>query len=332
MTKALVRDVGVFNHMGPKNPAAEPMDVIAAKAGEGTSRPHLVGLPSLVAAAVQASEAQSAEKGVSQGAAQVTSVGTPTGVAKTTQKRSAPETRGPPRNKPSKNMTVEGGRPASPPQTSARPQEEDEDVEVVNSETDSDLSTMKINYIDPAVVARAQHETHQQFWSDMGLGDFAALNWGCLTGTETQCREFMWNYNKEYTTSLGHPGDLSESSLGTIFKLGGAKDRQASLRAKQWQSQKFTGAKEKNGYKWNQCTDPSLVERMEFMRTALYMQEKKTMVSASLVREAEQVLGNNTNWAKHFHKQFHQQMVVARISKKTLLGSHIRMIFYWIKQ
>ncbi|CAM6090559.1 unnamed protein product [Calypogeia fissa] len=84
MTKALVRDVGVLNHMGPKNPAAEPMDVIAAEAGEGTSRPHLVGLPSLVAATIQASEAQSAEKGVLQGAAQVTSARTPTGVAKTT--------------------------------------------------------------------------------------------------------------------------------------------------------------------------------------------------------------------------------------------------------
>ncbi|CAM6082099.1 unnamed protein product [Calypogeia fissa] len=65
----------------------------------------------------------------------------------------------------------------------------------------------------------------------------------------------MWNYNKEYTRSLGYPINLSESSLATIFKLGGAKDRHASLRAKQWQFQKFTGAKEKNGYKWNQCTD-----------------------------------------------------------------------------
>ncbi|CAM6094050.1 unnamed protein product [Calypogeia fissa] len=115
MTKALVRDVGVLNHMGPKNPAAELMDVIAAKAGEGTSRPHLVGLPSLVAVVVRASEAQSAKKGGLQGAAPVTSAGTPTGVAKTTQKRSAPETRWPPRSKPLKNVTIEGGRPASPP-------------------------------------------------------------------------------------------------------------------------------------------------------------------------------------------------------------------------
>ncbi|CAM6090611.1 unnamed protein product [Calypogeia fissa] len=68
------------------------------------------------------------------------------------------------------------------------------------------------------------------------------------------------------------------------------------------------------------------------MRVALYMQEKKTTVSASLVRKAEQVLGSNTNWAKHFHKQFHQQMTMARISKRTLLGSHIRMIFHWVKQ
>ncbi|CAM6128467.1 unnamed protein product [Calypogeia fissa] len=142
----------------------------------------------------------------------------------------------------------------------------------------------------------------------------------------------MANHEKEHSTSLGYPISLSESALATIFKLGGAKDRQASLRAKQWQSQKFLGVKEKNGYKWNQCTDPLLVERLEFMRVALYMQEKKTTVSALLVREAEQVLGSSTNWAKHFHKQFHQQMTVARISKKTLLGSYIRMIFHWVKQ
>ncbi|CAM6082638.1 unnamed protein product [Calypogeia fissa] len=55
MTKTLVRDVGVHNHAPPKNPEAEPMEVIATKADEGTSTPHLVGLPSLVAAAVQAS-------------------------------------------------------------------------------------------------------------------------------------------------------------------------------------------------------------------------------------------------------------------------------------
>ncbi|CAM6128013.1 unnamed protein product [Calypogeia fissa] len=344
MTKTLVREVGVHGHALPKNPEAEPMEGIAAEAGEGTSTPHLVGLPSLVAVVVQASEAQTAgkegskgkaqaaEKEVSKGKTQAAAGGTPTVVAKTTQKRSASEVRGPPKNRSSKTMTVESGRPASPPQTMARSQPEDDGMEVVDSRTNSDLSTMRVNRMDLAVVDRAQHEQHQQFWADMGLRDFAALNWGCSTGSKIQCREFMANYEKEHSTSLGYQISLSESSLATIFKLGGAKDRQASLRAKQWQSQKFSDAKEKNGYKWNQCTDPLLVERLEFMRVALYMQEKKTTVSASLVREAEQVLGSSTNWAKHFHKQFHQQMTVARISKRTLLGSHIRLIFHWVKQ
>ncbi|CAM6104278.1 unnamed protein product [Calypogeia fissa] len=55
-------------------------------------------------------------------------------------------------------------------------------------------------------------------------------------------------------------------------------------------------------------------------------------MSGSLVREAEEVLGSSTNWAKHFHKQFHHELSSARLTKKTLLGSHICMIFHWIKQ
>ncbi|CAM6086196.1 unnamed protein product [Calypogeia fissa] len=193
MTKILVRDVGVHNHAPPKNPEAEPMEVIATEAGEGTSTPHLVGLPSLVAVAIQASEAQVAEKEVSKGKAQATVAGTPTVVVKTTQKRSVSEVRGPLKNRPSKTVIVESGRPASPPQTTAKSRQEDEDVEVVDSRTDSDLSTMKVNRIDLAVVDRAQHDNHRKFWVDMGLGEFAALNWGCQIGSETQCREFMWN-------------------------------------------------------------------------------------------------------------------------------------------
>ncbi|CAM6128466.1 unnamed protein product [Calypogeia fissa] len=167
MTKMLVHDVGVHGHALPKNPEAEPMEGIAAEAGEGTSTPHLVGLPSLVAAAVQASEAQAAEKEwsklkaqaaekeVSKGKTQAAAGGTPTIVAKTTQKRSASEVRGPPKNRASKMVTVESGRPASPPQTTSKSQPEDEGVEVVDSRTNSDLSTMKVNRIDLAVVDRA---------------------------------------------------------------------------------------------------------------------------------------------------------------------------------
>ncbi|CAM6098034.1 unnamed protein product [Calypogeia fissa] len=166
----------------------------------------------------------------------------------------------------------------------------------------------------------------------MGLGEFVALDWNCKMGTVPECREFILNSTNKYTTTLRCMIDLSEVSLAMIFKLGEANTREASLRARQWQSQKFIGAKDKNRYKLSQCTNPTLVERLEFMRTAWYMQEKKAMVSGSLVREVEEVLGSSTNWAKHFHKQFHHELSMARLTKKTLLGSHIRMIFHWVKQ
>ncbi|CAM6125219.1 unnamed protein product [Calypogeia fissa] len=67
------------------------------------------------------------------------------------------------------------------------------------------------------------------------------------------------------------------------------------------------------------------------MRAALYMKVAKTTMSRSLVREAEEVLGSGTNWSRHFHKQFHHELGLAQLSQKTLLGSHIRMMFHWIK-
>ncbi|CAM6084797.1 unnamed protein product [Calypogeia fissa] len=79
-----------------------------------------------------------------------------------------------------------------------------------------------------------------------------------------------------------------------------------------------------------------MLERLEFMHTTLYIQEKKTTVSGSIggsmVREVEEVLGSNTNWSKHFYKQFHHEMAGLRVHKKSILGSHIRMIFAWYKQ
>ncbi|CAM6102401.1 unnamed protein product [Calypogeia fissa] len=105
----------------------------------------------------------------------------------------------------------------------------------------------------------------------MGLGEFAAFNWNCTIGFEDECKEFLWNYNKESTMAKNWPIDLSEKRLATIFKLTDKTDRQAGLRAKQWQSQKFSGAKEKNGYNWSQCTDRAMMERLEFMCTTLYI-------------------------------------------------------------
>ncbi|CAM6082270.1 unnamed protein product [Calypogeia fissa] len=51
-----------------------------------------------------------------------------------------------------------------------------------------------------------------------------------------------------------------------------------------------------------------------------------------MVREVEEVLGSIINWSKHFYKQFHHEMVGACIHKKSILGSHIRMIFHWYKR
>ncbi|CAM6102402.1 unnamed protein product [Calypogeia fissa] len=51
-----------------------------------------------------------------------------------------------------------------------------------------------------------------------------------------------------------------------------------------------------------------------------------------MVREMEEVLGSSTNWSKHVYKQFHHEMVGSRVHKKSILGSHICMIFAWYKQ
>ncbi|CAM6082271.1 unnamed protein product [Calypogeia fissa] len=141
-------------------------------------------------------------------------------------------------------------------------------VEVHEIESNTDLKLVRINRVDLEIVAKAQQESHKQFWADKGLGEFAALNWNCIVGFEDECREFLRNYNKDSTMANNHTIDLSEKRLATIFKLGDKTDRRAGLRAKQWQLHKFSGAKEKNGYKWS---NPTMVERLEFMRTTLYI-------------------------------------------------------------
>ncbi|CAM6125221.1 unnamed protein product [Calypogeia fissa] len=70
----------------------------------------------------------------------------------------------------------------------------------------------------------------------MGLGDFVALDWNCKMGTVPECREFVMNSTPKYTTKHQSKIDLSKALLAKIFKLGKANNRQASLKAKQWQS------------------------------------------------------------------------------------------------
>ncbi|CAM6097666.1 unnamed protein product [Calypogeia fissa] len=70
--------------------------------------------------------------------------------------------------------------------------------------------------------------------SDMGLGEFATLNWNCMMGTEDECLEFLQNYNKDSTMANNRTIDLGEKRLATIFKLGDKTDRRVGLRAKQW--------------------------------------------------------------------------------------------------
>ncbi|CAM6082344.1 unnamed protein product [Calypogeia fissa] len=133
-------------------------------------------------------------------------------------------------------------------------------IGVTESGDDANLGLVKVIRLDPGMIAKAQHEGHRQFWSDMGLGEFTALDWNCKTGSVPECREFILNSDKEFTTTARCIIDLREASLAKIFKLEEANAREASLRARQRQFQEFTSAKDKNGYKLSQCTDPALIE------------------------------------------------------------------------
>ncbi|CAM6102936.1 unnamed protein product [Calypogeia fissa] len=138
--------------------------------------------------------------------------------------------------------------------------------------------------------------------------------------------KFIANSSSECTRTSRYEIDLSEKSLAKIFGLP-SLDRNALVRCGKWQSKKFNRPKDKNGYKLAQCTNPALVERLQFLRQALYIQMAKTTVPMALVREVEEVLGKGVNWAKHFHKQFHHELAQARSTKRTFLGSHLRIIF-----
>ncbi|CAM6086215.1 unnamed protein product [Calypogeia fissa] len=119
---------------------------------------------------------------------------------------------------------------------------------------------------------------------------------------------------------------LLEEDVAAFFHLEVGETKDIAARARSWQSQKFTTPKEKKGYKLNTCTDQNLLERLEFIRAALYLQERRNVITRVQVREAEEVQGGS-NWAKHLFKQLHHELEVAKTTKKCKAGNHIQIIF-----
>ncbi|CAM6104268.1 unnamed protein product [Calypogeia fissa] len=314
LTMELVRDVGVKNYSWPKDLEVPKQDDSAERRGVGTTNPHSVGLPSLAVAAAQVA---------AQDLGAMTKKEAPKGTPQRKEGR------------PQWKVNVKPERVASPPQSSARAFDKEDvqiisrgrrPIDIIDEEEDRGVKSTKIRKVNPEIVSKAQQANHHEFWAEMGLENFVGLEWDCTGGTLGQCEEFLRNYNKTSTKVNNRVLDLSEKRLAFIFKLGEPKNRTASLRAKQWKSANFFGPKEKNRYKWSQCTDPEMVERLEFMRCAMYIMEKKSTISGSMVREVEEVLGGSTDWAKHFHKQFHHEVESLRLNRKLILGSHLRII------
>ncbi|CAM6092242.1 unnamed protein product [Calypogeia fissa] len=184
---------------------------------------------------------------------------------------------------------------------------------------------MSIGCLPKGLIDVSHKLEHVQFWKDMGLYDFVNLDWEVKTGTDAQVSEFIANSIPVATMVDGHLIDLTEDNLGEIFKLGiGCAD--IASRARPWDSKKFSVAKDKNGYKLSHCTDPLLVERLDYMHITLYPQDRKNIITGVQVPEVEEVRGGSTNWMKHFAGTFHQHLAMARSTKKTKLGNHIRVI------
>ncbi|CAM6121745.1 unnamed protein product [Calypogeia fissa] len=161
----------------------------------------------------------------------------------------------------------------------------------------------------------------------MGLHDFVHLKWGNVMGNDDECREFICNSIAESTKVGGDYISLNEENLAKIFRLGVGELRGTASRARAWLSQKFSAPKERNGYRLSTCTDPLLVERLEFIRASIYMQDRKNVINGAQVREAKEVRGGSVNRAKLFHKQFHHELETVKATKKSKIGSHIRVIF-----
>ncbi len=295
-------------------------DESAERRGVGTAHPHPVGLPALAAAAAQM------DPGGSRTASRASTLGN------TPQRTSG---------RPQRRVNFEPGQAATPPQTTARASEE-EDV----SNTDGNANVVrraeepirrgpatKFLRVDLEIVAAALRADHREFWSDMSLAHFVATDWGCPLGNLKEMEEFLREYKKEDSTKVkGRTLDLSQKRLAQIFKIGEPKRRQAAQRVKLWASRKFTGPKLKNGYRLSECTDPAMVERIEFLRVTMYMQEKKPTVSGALAREVEEVQGATTDWANLFFKQFHHEVDSSRSTKKSIVATQIRLIINWYKE
>ncbi|CAM6126255.1 unnamed protein product [Calypogeia fissa] len=160
----------------------------------------------------------------------------------------------------------------------------------------------------------------------MGLYAFVHLQWNTTIGTMAECAEFV-KHSTPVATLVGEEViHLLEEDVAGFFHLGMAETKDIAAKARSWQSQKFTTPKEKNGYKLNTCTDKNLVKRLEFIRVALYLQERRNVITGVQVREAEEVRGGS-NWAKHLFKQLHHNLDMARSTKKCRALNHIRIIF-----
>ncbi|CAM6124152.1 unnamed protein product [Calypogeia fissa] len=150
MTKELVRDVGVKGRDIPKGLEGPPIDEAAKMKGVGTSNPHPVGLPSLAAAAAQVAAQDLATQGAKKG--------TPKGTPKRTPQKAS--------GRPQRRVTIQAGRAASPPQSSARESKEDGDLQVIDGvkapvevhkvDSDTNLRLVKITRVDSEIVATAQ--------------------------------------------------------------------------------------------------------------------------------------------------------------------------------
>ncbi|CAM6096975.1 unnamed protein product [Calypogeia fissa] len=124
----------------------------------------------------------------------------------------------------------------------------------------------------------------------MELYDFVNLEWEVKTGTNAQVSEFITNSTEVGTVVDGHVINLTKEILGLIFKLGvGRAD--IATRARRWASRKFSVPKDKTRYKLSHCTDPLLVERLDYMRLTLYLQDQRNIITEVQVREAEEVRG-----------------------------------------
>ncbi|CAM6094798.1 unnamed protein product [Calypogeia fissa] len=170
---------------------------------------------------------------------------------------------------------------------------------------------MAISCLPNGLIDISHKPEHVQFWKDMGLYDFMNLDWDVKTGTNAQILEFIANAIVVDTVVDVHVINLIKDNLGQIFKLG-TERADIAARARRWDSRKFSVAKDKNGYKLSHYIDPSFVERLDYMRITLYLQDRRNIITGVQVREAEEVRGGSTNWMEHFAGTFHHDIALSK--------------------